>query len=107
MIQACIPKKSGKVIGFELSGHAMSGAFGHDIVCSAVSALAIATVNGIESQAQVQLSLEVSDGYLKAQVPNDLSEEQEKVTQILLRSFSDAMVGIEAEYKDYLKVKIN
>jgi len=85
----------------------MSGAFGHDIVCSAVSALAIATINNIEQMAGVALPVELSDGYLYASVPDDLNAEEDTKTQFLLTAFANAIKGIEAEYKDYLEVKIN
>lgn len=37
-----------KIIGFHVSGHAFHGEYGNDIVCAAVSALAINTINAIE-----------------------------------------------------------
>ncbi len=49
MIQVTIYKnKNSDRIGFQISGHAGYADSGSDIVCSAVSALAITTVNSIE-----------------------------------------------------------
>lgn len=37
-----------KITSFKMTGHAESGPDGQDIVCAAVSALTITTVNGLE-----------------------------------------------------------
>lgn len=40
---------------FELTGHADAGEYGNDIVCAAVSVLAISTVNGLQQLAKADL----------------------------------------------------
>lgn len=40
---------SDRITGFDISGHAGLADSGYDIICSAVSALAINTVNSIEN----------------------------------------------------------
>ncbi len=44
---------SGRIVSFELAGHAQAGEYGKDIVCAAASALAISAVNGIDALAGV------------------------------------------------------
>lgn len=41
-------KTSNVIKGFEISGHAGSAGYGHDIVCASLSVLAINTQNAIE-----------------------------------------------------------
>ena len=58
---------SGRIVSFELTGHAEAGPYGSDVVCAAVSALAISTVNGIDALAGFEPIVEVDDvegGYL-------------------------------------------
>lgn len=49
MIKATFVKNNGLLNGFEVSGHADSGDYGHDIVCAAVSALVICTANALKT----------------------------------------------------------
>ncbi len=42
---------SGRIVSFELTGHAEAESLWRDVVCAAVSALAISTVNGIDALA--------------------------------------------------------
>jgi uncharacterized protein YsxB (DUF464 family) len=107
MIQARINEKSGKVVSIEMSGHAMSGEYGHDIVCSAVSVLSITTINNIERMVLgFEPPVEVESGYLYVTIPQDLSEKEDEKTQFLLTAFTHAMKEVEQEYGKYLKVTI-
>ena len=50
MIQVTIYKNADNLItGYKLSGHADYSEYGSDIVCAAVSALVINTINSIEN----------------------------------------------------------
>ena len=49
MITVSITRKNNIIKGFEFTGHAGYAEEGYDIVCSAVSALSINTVNSIEA----------------------------------------------------------
>lgn len=103
MIKVEINKKQGKIVSYEISGHAMSGDFGHDIVCSAVSVLGITTCNGIENLTDVQPLYEMEDGYLYIEMPTDIDEEQDKVAQILLQNFEFAIKDVIAEYGEFIQ----
>ena len=62
MIQATIFQDSHKqACGIELSGHAGYSEYGQDIVCSAVSALAINMANSVEAFTQDPFSGEVEE----------------------------------------------
>ena len=47
MIEAEFLSYGGGLVGFSVSGHAGAGAFGHDIVCAAVSSAVMFTANTI------------------------------------------------------------
>jgi len=101
--------EAGRIISFELTGHAEAGPYGSDIVCAAVSALAISTVNGIEALAGFEPIVEEADetegGYLYAEVLLKITQEQSNIAQILLENLLLALQAIEAENLDYLKIK--
>ena len=66
MIKCKIFFQNGKITGFETKGHSGYAEHGKDIVCSAVSALAITAVNSIEKLTDCGIDAETYDGYMKA-----------------------------------------
>ena len=55
----------GAYTGFSVTGHAGSGEYGKDIVCAAVSALAIHTANAIEKYSGTAFDSSVRSGKLR------------------------------------------
>ncbi|MGM0213561.1 ribosomal-processing cysteine protease Prp [Enterococcus sp. AZ109] len=109
MIQGTFTRnEAGRIVSFELSGHAQSGEYGHDIVCAAVSALAISTVNGIDALAGTQPIIdanEVEGGYLYAELVSGLTQEQTNITQILLENLLLGLQAIEEENNQFIQTK--
>lgn len=100
--------EAGRLTFFELKGHAESGPYGSDIVCAAVSALAISTVNGMEALAGFTPQIEMNDiegGYLACTIVPGITQEQLNISQILLENFYLALEGIQAENADYIEIK--
>lgn len=104
MINATFTRDSKQnILEFRMTGHADSGPYGQDIVCAAVSALAISTVNGLKqvvhSEPEV-ISNETDGGLLKV-----LQLDQRRETQILLATFANGINDIAANYPANIKVK--
>ena len=106
MISATIKEKANKIVGYEISGHAESGEYGHDVVCAAVSVLGITTANNLYNIGKVKPLAEMKDGYLKVEIPITLSKKQEEVTQLLMQAFKNAMTEVTDEYGDFIELKI-
>ncbi|USS93862.1 ribosomal-processing cysteine protease Prp [Fructilactobacillus ixorae] len=105
MIKAHFTTEQGVITGFTLAGHADSGAYGHDLVCAAVSALAITTVNGLETVAQLQPVVDqdaTNGGYLQVQVGAAATDQR---GQALLQSFKNGMTEIAMQYRDFVTIK--
>ncbi|GGI65837.1 MULTISPECIES: ribosomal-processing cysteine protease Prp [Enterococcus] len=101
---------SGRIKSFELTGHADAGEYGSDIVCAAVSALAINTVNGIEALAGVKPLIEANEeegGQLYVEIPShhSLTQEQTNITQILLENLLLGLQSVQTENSDSLEVQ--
>lgn len=99
---------SGRIISFELTGHAQSGEYGKDLVCAAVSALAISAVNGIDALAGSTPIIDANEedgGYLYVEIPRDSTQEQTNITQILLENLLLGLQAVQAEYSEYLQLK--
>ncbi|GAB2487115.1 ribosomal-processing cysteine protease Prp [Alkalibacterium psychrotolerans] len=95
------------IISVEMSGHAESGAYGQDIVCAAVSALSIGTVNSLIELAGIPLDVVSADeqgGYLKFSLPDQLDYKQMETAQILLSSLHLSLKQTEEEYGEYLQI---
>lgn len=104
MIKVSIYKTSdGLINGFKLSGHAGYSEYGSDIVCAAVSALVINTINSIEMFTSDKFSLnqDENEGIIEFHVISPVSES----SGLLLSSLALGLEGIAKEYTDkYIKV---
>ncbi|MEF2243336.1 MULTISPECIES: ribosomal-processing cysteine protease Prp [unclassified Paenibacillus] len=90
---------------FTISGHADYGEHGEDIVCAAVSAVSIGTVNAIEKLAGVELPAQMKDGWLKSSIPLLNDQEAEGKTQLLLESMLTMLTSISESYSKHVSVK--
>lgn len=102
--------QAGLISEFTLTGHAEAGPYGSDIVCSAVSALAISTVNSLDALAGVTPNIETNDaegGYLHVALKEDdsMTQEQMNISQILLEHLLLGLQSIETEYLDFIEVQ--
>lgn len=60
---------AGEYWGFQIDGHAGYAEAGEDIICSAVSVLALNTVNSIETLTKIKPVCQMKDGYLTCEIP--------------------------------------
>ena len=107
MIKAKIYRKEKKICAFEISGHAGYAPAGEDIVCSAVTVLALNTVNAIEAFTETPFKAKADEkkgGYLKVSFP--LEGMADEKTQLLLETLAQGLSGIQEEYHKYLTLKI-
>ncbi len=85
--------RNGKVIeGFDITGHAGFAETGEDIVCAAVSVLAINTINKNGGLLQVALSDEGRN---------------DPAVQLILSSLELGLKDVEQSYPKYIKTNIN
>lgn len=99
---------SGQLISFEITGHAEAGPYGSDVVCAAVSALAISTVNGIDALAGFEPIVEMNEtegGYLYVEMLSSLNQEQTNIAQILLENLLLGVQSIEQDNSDFIRIK--
>lgn len=91
--------KSGKHIGFEMSGHAGYARPGkEDIVCAALSMLVTTTVNSIEMLAKAKYSYEENerDGYMKVMITSEITHDVDLL-------FSSMLLGLSQLEENYPK----
>ena len=96
MIKVKLLKNDSNLNEIIIKGHAMYDDFGKDIVCAAVSALSISTVNGLEQVVHTKPHLKqdnANGGFLEV-TELDLGHD----SQILLRTLLNGLCDIQESY---------
>ncbi len=104
MIQVIVEKQRDDIVGFRMEGHSGYAESGSDIVCAAVSALAINCVNSIEKYAEDRFTLDTdeAEGRMDFQLEGKPSGE----AQLLLQSMVLGVTEISRTYgKQYVTLK--
>ena len=108
MINVCIYKnESGDICGFDMRGHSGFAEEGSDIVCAAVSILAINTFNSIDSFLDEKMVHEVNEndgGFLKVYFPRIQEGGKNAELNLILRVLEKGLSDMEAGYGDFIKV---
>ena len=103
MITVTVSKKNNSYISFVAEGHAGYAEAGQDIVCAAVSALIITTVNSLEKFTDDKFDVQEEDGFVSIHFRNDLSERG----MLLMDSLLLGLTEIAGSYNNrYLTVKV-
>ena len=105
MISVTIYRTGHQYSGFLCEGHAEYAEEGYDIICSAVSALTVNTINSIETLTEDEMKVEQAQegGYLKLDLLGRASDE----TCILMNSLVLGLQMIEENYgSEFVKVQI-
>ena len=103
MINITVKKRNGSYLDFLSRGHAGYAEEGQDIVCAAVSALIINTVNSLEKFTDDKFDVQEKDGFVSIHFRNDLSERG----MLLMDSLLLGLTEIAGSYNNrYLTVKV-
>lgn len=105
MIQVRVEKQNECIVAFHIEGHSGYAKHGSDIICSAVSALAITCVNSIEQLTEDEIVVEQEEkrGLLAFELPKTVSEQ----SRVLLESLMLGLQGVSDSYgKQYVTVEI-
>lgn len=103
MIQVQFKKEQGQYKSFQIEGHAGYAEEGEDIICAAVSALVINTINSIEQFTEDTFTCDCQDGMIKSwEFPSDVS----KATALLMDSLRLGLQNVEKSYGEmYIQIK--
>ena len=101
MIKIKVKKESNVIKNITITGHANYAEYGKDIVCAAVSATVLTTLNGII--AIDNSILEVTEGQDKLIV--DIKKE-ENVSQVLICNMINCLKELVIEYPKNIKIEI-
>ncbi len=103
MITINVRKKNGSYEEFISKGHAGYAEAGQDIVCAAVSALVITTVNSLERFTDDKFEVQENEGFVSIHFKESLSERG----MLLMDSLLLGLTEIAGSYNNrYLTVKV-
>ncbi len=106
MINVKVLKKDNNIVFIETKGHAEYDEYGKDIVCSAVSALCTATLNGIIEVLHIEPGYSIQeDGFLSISLEK-LTLDEITVCQVLMKTLLLGLQNIEISYSEYINIKI-
>ncbi|MCL0311774.1 ribosomal-processing cysteine protease Prp [Apilactobacillus sp. TMW 2.2459] len=108
MIKAKIIRNNNNIVKFEIRGHADAGEYGSDIVCSAVSALTISIVNGLDLVVNVHpkvTSDDLNGGLMIVEIPKIIDHDKQIMANALLDTFENGLKDISHNYSDYVKLQ--
>lgn len=94
-----------QIVKFLVEGHSGFGEKGLDIVCAAVSALTLATVNGLTDYVLLPVDINLKEGYVHCTLPIQMTELQSIQAQTILNVMDLAFQNIKNQYCRYIKIE--
>src|SRR5690625_2519829 len=106
VIQVTVWRQNQSIRSIEISGHAESGPYGHDLVCAGVSAVSIGAVNAVMELSDIDVKVEQGGkgGYLKIALPALLRDKEMEKAQLLLEGMLVSLRTIENEYGEFIRI---
>ena len=107
MIRVTVRKNTeGKIHGFSCEGHALYDDAGKDVVCAAVSMLAINTVNAIEKLAGIELDAQSDPqaGILYISFKEELNEKAQILMDAMILGITMTEKGYGSEFVNYTEI---
>ena len=99
MIKVNVKRQNNKVYEIVIKGHAEYDDYGKDIVCAAVSSMAITTVNGIISLDE-SVDYEENNGFLKIRVLKDT-----EINNKLLDNLVNLLGELVMQYPENIEIR--
>lgn len=99
---------AGQVVRFHADGHALAGDFGSDIVCSAISAVMLTALNGLEGYMDLgeRLTYTINDdAWLYCKLPQNLTEVEQIKAQAIIETMILGLQMIELDNPDNIHVE--
>ncbi|CAI8974805.1 putative ribosomal protein [Brevibacillus sp. IT-7CA2] len=107
MIEVIVSRAQHGIHEISISGHANAGAYGADIVCSAVSGISFGILNAIQPLTGITPEVDVAQeggGFLKWSLSSSDDGATLEKQQLLAESMVISLLSVEANYGKYVKV---
>ncbi len=106
MIRITVEKNRDTYVSFRSKGHAGYAPAGEDIVCAAVSALIITTVNSIETFTEDAMELSEKDGYVFFHFPERVSDQTALLMDSLILGLTQIQESCDNKYLEVITKEV-
>ncbi len=106
MIRVTVKKRENSYVSFHSKGHAGYADSGKDIVCAAVSALIITTVNSLEAFTEDEIDLEEKSGEVFFRFRNLISERGTLLMDALVLGLSQIQESCGGKYLEVITKEV-
>lgn len=108
MITVTLTMRNKCIYAFTVSGHANTAPYGQDLVCAAVTAVTVGTINAIEDLLKVKPELTINSqaGFIHCDLSSmETASEVQVKLQVLLRGFVVSLETIKNDANNSLTIK--
>ena len=105
MTYITIYEKEGLISGFIMEGHSGYAESGSDIVCAALSALAITAANSLEQVLKLKPIIDTQESYMSVFLPIDLNQADRDRANLVLKTIRLGFSSIREEYPNNVAIK--
>ena len=92
------------IVKFIAEDHAAYAEEGADIVCAAVSALTMHTLNGLTDIVGLAVGYEVREAYLECILPAEMPKEKAKGAKVLMDALYLSLHDLQKQYETYITI---
>jgi uncharacterized protein YsxB (DUF464 family) len=85
---------------FEISGHAESGPYGHDLVCAATTGIVSGMLNAIDKRFEKEVSIKIKDNLISIDTKSD-----DKLLIHDLETLQIQLKTLEIQYPNNIQIK--
>ncbi len=105
MITVTALREKSVPVGFEITGHAMHGEYGEDLVCAAVSAIIQTAILGITDVLKLKAGCSLAEGNAICILDRDTVAEDKDRASIVFETMLTGLRSIQAAYPKTLKFR--
>ena len=106
MTHVIVTRKASHIVLVESKGHTGYAEEGNDIVCSALSTVLQTALLGLIKVAKVNVTSDISDGYLRFELPEDMSEEERRTSDNILETMLVGVEDLSQGLSKYIKLEV-
>lgn len=103
MVKVIVFREQGTVVGFELTGHADQGAYGEDIACAGISAIAQTALLGITDVLKLDAAWSREEGHMRCELNRETAGEDLMKAAIVFNTMIAGLTSLQQAYPKSLK----
>ena len=97
-------RKNKDIVKFVAEDHVAYAEEGADIVCAAVSALTMHTLNALTDVVGIQVGYELREAYLECILPEEMTKEESMCAGVLMDALFLSLDNLQKQYETYITI---